>query len=475
MTHPFLQLRLLPTIFAVVTLAYSCGSLPTAANQLPDFREIVKANRESVVNITVTPVSSSQQSNEDQNLPQNSPFGDNYKKFHQNTPNKPPQTEDETILGSGFFISTQGHILTSAHVVKNAKRISIKLSNFSEKQAKLVGLDERTDVAVLKIQGRNYRPVTIGDSNQLEVGEWVLAIGSPFGLELTATQGIVSALGRSLPSDVDIPFIQTDVAVNPGNSGGPLFNTQGEVVGMNAQIYSETGNYIGLSFAIPISIAMQVSEQLSRKGFVEHGWLGVIIQPVTQDLALAFGLDKPQGALITEVIPGGPAAKTGLLTGDIIVAYNNHPVRQASDLPYLISATKVGKVVPIKFLRQGISKIIDVTIELFVDADLKDNRIVPGKVISEMGILVQELSALEREELGVGDRGVLVRDLKSGPAAEAGLRPVDIILAVDHQEVKNVETLEKIVDALPKKKPVAVLVLRNDSLMFLAMTLVATP
>ena len=447
----------------------------SGALELPDFRAIVKSNSNAVVNINTTQSSKTAEGKPDPrdfmpDLPEDSPFYEWFRKFFENQPDL-PESHEMASLGSGFIISPDGYILTNTHIMKNADQINVKLSNYSEKQAKLIGLDERTDVALLKIEGNGYTSVKLGDSDKLEVGEWVLAIGSPFGLELTATQGIVSAVGRSLPSDSYVPFIQTDVAVNPGNSGGPLFNTNGEVVGINAQIYSQTGGYMGLSFAIPINVALQVSEQLKSKGFALHGWLGVVIQPVTQDLARSFGLETPKGALVAQVMDNSPAQKAGFKIGDIITEYNHQPILQSSDLPPLVGATQIGKTVQVKIIRNAKPKTLDVIIEKLAEPEQTARAVTKTEELTLLNITVEDISESDRKKLDLKQGGVVVTGVKPGPAANAGIRPGDIILMLNNEEVANSADFAKLVKKLPKGKPTAVLVQRGDSPLFLSLTI----
>jgi serine protease Do len=301
-------------------------------------------------------------------LPEDSPFNEFFKRFLDKNPDSLKERKTRGF-GSGFLISHDGYILTNAHVVKDAENISVQLSDRSEQRAQLVGLDMRTDVALIKIEARELSTVMVGDSDDLKVGEWVLAIGSPFGLERTATQGIVSALGRSLPSETYVPFIQTDVAVNPGNSGGPLFNLRGEAVGINSQIFSRTGGYMGLSFAIPINLGMQIAKQLKKQGYVSRGWLGVTIQPLTRALAESFKLNRSTGALVAQVTPNSPAAKAGVQVGDIIMSYDGAKVTESAALPPLVGATPIGETVPMRILRNGKMKTLKVKIQALKDND----------------------------------------------------------------------------------------------------------
>ncbi|MBE2294170.1 MAG: DegQ family serine endoprotease [Phycisphaerales bacterium] len=448
-----------------VTLARTPTDAP-----LPDFRKLVKQNEPTVVNISSTQVPARKAVVRIPGLPEQ-PSGDNpylefFKRFFQDRPELPGERQANS-LGSGFILSPDGYILTNAHVAQDADKIIVRLSDQRERPAKLIGVDEMTDVALLKIEGDNLPTVKIGDSDALEVGEWVLAIGSPFGLEHTATQGIVSAVGRNLPSGTYVPFIQSDVAVNPGSSGGPLFNLRGEVVGINSQIYSSTGGYMGLSFAIPIKLAMQVVDQIKSTGEVTRGWLGVLLQAVNNDLADAFNLDRPRGALVAQILPDSPAASAGFKQGDIILRYGGEPVEDSSQLPRMIGVTPVGKTVAMSILRNGEPLEIKATI-----ARLEATE----EVVSTMDefsdpllqITVADLSNEQRRALGAEERGVLVTALDEGPAANAGLYPDDIILEVAHQPVKSANQFVDLTKQLSKGKAVPLLVRRDNESLYLA-------
>jgi serine protease Do len=458
-----------PTLWFAGLLALLLSTAPAFA-QLPDFTNLVKNNAAAVVNISTTREITENSQNQLQHmlpgLPENSPFRQFFKHFYEGKPNG-QQKYEERSLGSGFFISKDGYILTNAHVVKGADSIIVKLQDRTEKKAKLVGLDKRTDVALLKISGDNYPTVKIGDSSKLQVGQWVLAIGSPFGLDYTATAGIISALGRNLPSDTYVPFIQTDVAVNPGNSGGPLFDLSGDVIGINSQIYTNTGGFMGLSFAIPIGVAMDVANQIKHKGYVSRGWLGVVIQNVTQDLADSFGLKTPKGALIAQVVPNSPAHRAGLKSGDIILKYNGHPIGDSGSLPPLVGETTVGKTVPLEILRDGKRKTVHVKIAQLP----KEHQVAKAhhEKQGSLNILVSNLTAPQRHSLGIDHRGVLVKEVGEGPAADAGIRPGDVILQVNHRDVKNTRELRHIVKELPVGRAVPVLVMRHKQTLFLAL------
>ncbi|MDQ2696562.1 MAG: DegQ family serine endoprotease [Pseudomonadota bacterium] len=447
------------------------------AADLPDFRQLVKDNSDAVVNITVTQTAAQGPRRGAPPLPEfpeGTPFDEFFKRFFEDRPGLAPERPfQQRGQGSGFVISPDGYILTNAHVVKDADTIMVRLHNRQEKTAKVIGVDERTDVALLKIDARDLPTVRIGDSDGLEVGEWVLAIGSPFGLEYTATQGIVSAVSRNLPYDAYVPFIQTDVAVNPGNSGGPLFNTAGEVVGINSQIYSRSGGYMGLSFAIPINTAMQVADQLKAHGQVTRGWLGVVIQNLDAELAQSFGLDRARGALVSQVLADSPAARAGVQTGDVIIDFNGKPVSQSGQLPYLVGSTAPGTQVPVTVLREGRERQLTVTVERLTNQDKLAAAGGPGgqpqsHAEAELNIIVADLSAEQRQEMNL-ERGVLVEDVQDGPAAEAGIQPGDVILSLDRKDVRDAAQLTQLVKNLPKGKSVPVLVQRGDSSLFLAL------
>ena len=464
----------------LVTPAVAQESQDIPIQQLPDFRELVRNNEQAVVNISSTrrPIQVQPQGPAPQmpNIPEDSPFYEFFKRFFDNQPGqpgRPPQPRGQS-LGSGFIISQDGYILTNAHVVNNADDIVVRFADQREMTAELIGLDERTDVALLKVEGEDLPTVTLGNPEQLEVGEWVLAIGSPFGLEMTATAGIVSALGRNLPSDTYVPFIQTDVAVNPGNSGGPLFNTQGQVVGINSQIFSTSGGYMGLSFAIPIDVAMDVARQIQDQGFVTRGWLGVRIQGIDQELAQSFGLQRPRGALVAEVIPESPAAQAGLQVGDIILSFNDRQVEEWAQLPGLVGRTQVGETVPVQVLRDGQQQTIEVTIEA-LDEEPTRMASAPRGERGVLGVAVSDLNAAQREELGLAEErgGVLIENVEEGPAMDAGVRPGDVILQLNRQKVENVRQFAELVEQLPRGQTVPLLIYRDGSPTFRALRIPA--
>jgi serine protease Do len=445
---------------------------PSFADSLPDFSALVEQEADAVVKISV--VADVEQS-ATSGIPGFDPeqIPEQFRRFFEQIPQNPsPAPRQGAGFGSGFIISADGYIITNAHVVDSATEIRVGLNDRREFQAKLVGSDRASDIALLKLEATNLPIVSIGDSEKLKVGEWVLAIGSPFGFEHTATQGIVSALARSLPDDTYVPFIQTDVAVNPGNSGGPLFNTSGEVVGVNSQIYSRSGGYQGLSFSIPINVAMSIADQLKEKGFATRGWLGVAIQNVDQALAESFGLDKPAGALVAQVTQGSPADKAGVASGDIIVEFNGRTVDYSSALPPMVGSVTPGSRIPMQVLRNGSMQTLDVTIEP-LDEGQKVSSVAPVNQMdqSRLGVEVAEVPADMAEQMGINS-GVVVSAIDpEGAAAKAGIREGDVILSLNRNEIENVRQLETLVSEAPANEAIPVLVQRERSPTFLALTL----
>ena len=374
-------------------------------------------------------------------------------------------------LGSGFIVSADGYVLTNHHVVDGADEVIVRTNDRREFVATVVGSDKRSDTALLKVDATGLPTVKLGSSKNLKVGEWVLAIGSPFGFEHSATAGIVSALGRSLPSENYVPFIQTDVAINPGNSGGPLFNLAGEVVGVNSQIYSRTGGFMGLSFAIPIDVAMDAVEQLKAKGRVSRGWLGVLIQDVTRDLAETFGMKQPAGALVAQVLPDSPAEKAGFEPGDVVLKYNGQEVASSGTLPQLVGATRVGQSAQVQVLRKGQPRDLTVVIGELPDEDAvakKAGQREPATA-NRLGLVLRDLTGELREQAGVPKGGVLVEEVKPGPAQQVGIRAGDVILMLDNQPVIDIRQFRGMVEGLVPGRSVAVLVQRGGGRMFYAL------
>lgn len=433
--------------------------------QLPDFVDMVEKQSPTVVNITTTQ-EARRLKRGGKRMPAPDEMLDFFRKF------MPP--EGEAFLppsrgqGSGFIISADGYILTNAHVVDKVDEVTVKLADKREFRAKVVGSDSRTDVALIKINAENLPKVTLGDPDKLRVGEWVLAIGAPFGFENSVTAGIVSAIGRSLPQENYVPFIQTDVAVNPGNSGGPLFNMKGEVVGMNSQIISRSGGYMGLSFAIPIDVATDVAEQLKTNGSVSRGRLGVVIQQVTPDLAEAFGLKKPGGALVADVESGSPADKAGVKVSDIILKFNGKPVTGSVDLPRMVGATKPGSRATLSIWRKKAMHETEVIV-----GEIKDEQsaaATPEKRAksNRAGLSVSPLTAAQKNILKI-DSGVLVESA-TGPASRAGIEEGDIILAVNNHEVNSDEELANLLND-PQRKSAALLVKRQENAHYVSLRL----
>lgn len=464
-------MRSLMRCFAVL-LFLSLAPLASAqaVKGLPDFTELVERQGPAVVNVSTTQVVRSNRAPPQLPFDEDDPMFDFFRRFMppEARPNTPREFENRS-LGSGFIISADGYILTNAHVVDSADEISVKLTDKREYKAKVIGADKRTDVALLKIDATGLPTVRLGDPSQLKVGEWVVAIGSPFGFDNTVTAGIVSAKGRSLPQENYVPFIQTDVAINPGNSGGPLFNMRGEVVGVNSQIYSRSGGFMGISFAIPIDVAMDVQGQLRQFGKVNRGRIGVVIQEVTKELADSFGLPRTSGALVNAVEPNGPADKAGILPGDVILRFDGKPVSNSIDLPRVVASTKPGTRVPIQVWRKGTTRDLVVAIGEMPDegqSTRKESRkgAKPERAFNKLGLLVSDLTADQKRELRVPS-GLVVDDVR-GPAARSELRPGDLLLAIIDRgtttELRSVEQFNRLLAQVEKNANVTLLVRRGD-------------
>ncbi len=439
---------------------------------LPDFTDIVEKNGSAVVNISTTQtLHTNRMTAQMPDMDEDDPMFDFFRRFmprQPGGPGVPPREFQNKSLGSGFIISADGYILTNAHVVDAADEVVVKLNDKREYKARVIGADKRTDIALIKIDATGLPKVTLGDPNKLKVGEWVLAIGSPFGFDSSATVGIVSAKGRSLPQENYVPFIQTDVAINPGNSGGPLFNLHGEVVGINSQIYSRTGGYMGLAFAIPMDVAMEVQNQLRATGHVSRGRIGVVIQEVTKELGDSFGLTKTSGALVSAVEKGGPAEKAGVEPGDVILKFDGKTVNSSSDLPRIVGATHPGGKAGLQVWRKGNIKELTVTV-----AEIPEEKTATGGAHSskpaevaanKLGLVLNELTAEQKKELKVSG-GLIVEDVR-GSAARAELRPGDVILALVHKgvssDLKSVEQFSKQLAQLDKNATITLLVRRGD-------------
>jgi serine protease Do len=430
---------------------------------LPDFSSLVEAHGATVVNIAVTKrgAMTSAQFEED------GPMGEMLRRFGVPTPDSAPQGREGRGVGSGFIVGADGLILTNAHVVDGASELTVRLADQREFTGKVVGTDRLTDVAVVKIEATNLPVVKTGDPSRLKVGEWVAAIGSPFGLENSVTAGIVSAKSRALPQEALVPFIQTDVAVNPGNSGGPLFNMAGEVVGINSQIFSTSGGYMGLSFAIPIDLALKVKDDLVAHGKVTRGRIGVGIQSVDPALAETFGLDKARGALVSRVEPGSPAAQAGLKEGDVILEFAGKPIAKSNDLPAAVAQVPPGTKAPLKVWRDRSEKSFDVTIGELPNERVAQAPAEASKSPGKLGVAVRPLSNEEARTLQ-SEGGLLVQQAR-GPAAKAGLRAGDVIVAVNGQPTRTVDELRKQVgDA---KGKLAVLIEREGQRVFVPVEL----
>ena len=454
-----------PVGSAQVAPAAPAAAVPYAVGA-PDLAGIVERNGPAVVNISIA---GTRKTANTEALPpglgRGDPFGEFFRRYGT------PHGQGERPVrgqGSGFIVSADGTVLTNAHVIEGAEEVTVKLNDRREFRAKVIGMDKATDVAVLKIDAKGLPAVKIGNPASSRVGEWVLAIGAPFGFENSATAGIISAKGRNLPDGSYVPFIQTDVAVNPGNSGGPLFNMAGEVIGINSQIYSSSGGYQGLSFAIPIDVAMNVERQLVTTGKVQRGRLGVTIQSVDQSLADSFGLKKPGGALVSSVEKGSPAAKGGLEPGDVILAINGRDVTQSGELPAIVAGMAAGETAKLDIWRKGGSKQIEVKVGSFEEAKVataegKGNDAAGGR----LGVAVRPLSP--QEQRSAETEGSLVVQDVAGPAAKAGIRPGDIILSVNGQKVKDIEQLRAQIAKAGKRT--AILVERGDSRLFVPVEL----
>ena len=474
--------RLIQRIFLPLLLAVGFGAgavqAQSAAQQLPDFADLVERSGPAVVNIRTTARLSSVHGRggapQIPGLDENDPFYEFFRRFFPQPQPGQPQPRpgprgDRQIprgLGSGFIISADGYLMTNHHVVEGSEQITVTLADKREFSAKLIGSDQRTDVALLKIEASGLPSVRIGDPNRLRVGEWVIAIGSPFGLESTVTAGIVSAKARD--TGEFLPFIQTDVAVNPGNSGGPLINLRGEVVGINSQIFTTSGAFAGISFAIPIDEAMRVQEQLRASGRVVRGRIGVTIGTVSREVAEAIGLGKPQGALVTAVDPEGPAAKAGIEAGDVVLRFDGRSIDSQSDLPRIVGGTKPGSKVSMNVWRKGTARDVQVTVaEMAQEPQAARRGETPPRTpapTNALGLTVSDLPAEKLKEIGV--RGAVQVDAVDGPAASAGLRQGDLILSVNNMDVTSAKQFNEQVAKLDRKRNVALLVRRGDSTQF---------
>ena len=443
-------------MLAALMLAAAGVAAPLAA--APDFTRLVEAVEPVVVHISATGVVPADPADEGDEAPVPEDDGG-------------PLPFDESS-GSGVIISADGYILTNHHVVEGAEEIVVRLADGRELVGRLVGADALSDIAVLKVEAKRLPVARIGDPSRLKAGEWVLAIGAPFGFEHSATAGIVSAKGRAVGAEQYVPYLQTDVAVNPGNSGGPLINLRGEVVGVNSQIYSQTGGWMGISFAIPIDLAMEVVAQLRAQGRVVRGWFGINIQDVTRDLAELFGVGRPTGALVRGLSEGSPAAAAGVQVGDVILEFDGHAVGRSSELPPLVGRTAPGRRVPLKLLRDGKPLALNAVVgELPVEPELA-----PAPPVEErqtLGLTVRDLSPADRTELELAEDGVLVERVSPGPAEDAGLQAGDVVLRVNQSRVASVVEFARIVAELPAGRSAALLVLRDGETQFVPLRIPA--
>lgn len=465
-------------IAAVVFSLVSVVQSTVYAKDLPDFTELAEKQGPAVVNISITQNMRAENTLPFPGMPGDEQMQEFFKRFGIPMPGQngaPPQEYKTQSLGSGFIISSDGYILTNAHVVAEADEVIVKLSDKREFKAKIIGSDKRTDVALVKIDASGLPKVTTGDPSKLKVGEWVAAIGSPFGLENTMTAGIVSAKGRALPQENFVPFIQTDVAINPGNSGGPLFNLAGEVVGINSQIYSRSGGSMGLSFSIPIDVALEVSNQLKATGKVNRGWLGIVIQELTKELAESFGMKNTNGALVAAVEKNGPADKGGLEAGDVITKFDGKPIVVSSDLPRAVGAVKPGKTVVAEVLRKGSNKILNITVG---DMPSDPSEAAPSSKPSvkpepnRIGLIVKEATPQQKKKLN-GKNGLIVVDAQ-GAVAQAGVRRGDVILGLNNTEVQSLEQFNKQLAGFAAGKSVALLVLRGENTLYVPIKIPAS-
>lgn len=473
------------TSFASLLFLLTLQTAQTAAAQLPDFTILAEKNAPSVVNISTKKKSSKgakrfhgPESNKKPEIPEDSPMNELFEHFFGGVPNlegAPERFFNNEALGSGFMISADGYLLTNHHVVSGADEIIVRLSDRREFVAELIGSDKASDVALIKIEAENLPAVTIGKGRELKVGEWVLAIGSPFGFDHSVTAGIVSAKGRSLPTENYVPYIQTDVAINPGNSGGPLFNLNGEVVGINSQIYSRTGGFMGVSFSIPIEVAMNVADQLRTKGKVTRGWLGVLIQDVTRSLAESFGMQQPHGALVAQVIEDSPAQKAGVQVGDIIVSYNDQMVKRSSALPPMVGSSSVDKLAKVVVLRHGEEMTLSINIGELPDDQLA-SAAVPGSTKDGaegelLGIAVMDLNEEQRKKAGIKEGGIIVSKVTGSAAGEAGIQVGHVITRLQSFKINNVADFREQLKKLPRGKPAALLVQEKEGSRWVTLTI----
>lgn len=461
----FLQICLLSISLCLSAMAQA------QSRGLPDFVDLAEKQSPSVVNISTVQNNRGRATSNGFPMDPTDPAYEIFRRFFPQPPGSGQPQQENRSLGSGFIITPDGYVMTNAHVIDGADEVTVKLLDKREFRAKVIGADKRTDVALLKIEASGLPAVKLGDSAALKPGEWVVAIGSPFGFEHSVTAGIVSAKGRALPQENYVPFIQTDVAINPGNSGGPLFNLRGEVIGINSQIFSRSGGFMGISFAIPIDLAMDIQQQLRTKGRASHGRMGVSIQEVTREVAEAFGLPKAGGALVNSVEPNGPAARAGIEPGDVILKFDGKPITVSSDLPRMVGALKPGTKSQVEIWRKGQVRTVSVTIGEFQEDRVASNKPVPRGVgeatNSRLGIAVSDLTAEQKQQMRLNG-GILVVDIR--PGSRIDLRPGDIILAVtakgDTQDVRSVQQFNQVIAQMDAKAPSTLLIRRSNVQIF---------
>lgn len=475
------------TARVLVLFALAAGAAFAQQRDLPDFTRLVEEQGATVVNISTSQArraaagANPQQPRPQQPEGDEDPFSDFFRRFIPRQPPgagpnapTPPSRPESASLGSGFILTSDGYILTNAHVVDSAEEITVRLNDKRDFKARLIGSDRRTDVALIKVEATGLPAVRLGDPAKLKVGEWVLAIGSPFGFDNTVTAGIVSAKGRSLPQENFVPFIQTDVAINPGNSGGPLFNLRGEVIGINSQIYSRTGGFMGLSFAIPIDVAMDIQQQLRTNGRVSRGRIGVVIQEVSRELAESFGLSRAEGALVNSVEKGGPADRAGIEAGDIILRFDNKPVVASGDLPRIVGATRPGSKVAMQVWRKNGQREVAVTVGELPDdrlAALRDGNRRPKPpaevAANRLGLVVSELSADQRAKQQLSG-GLVVDEVRGQPRGD--VRQGDVIVALTARgqttEVRSVEQFNKLLADIDRNATITLRIRRGETNVF---------
>ena len=464
---PWLNLFLIALTIALSTTQPASAQ----ARGLPDFVELAEKQSPSVVNISTIQNNRNKQVVNGFPMDPSDPAFEIFRRFFPQGPGGIQQQPENRSLGSGFIISPDGYVMTNAHVIDGADEVTVKLLDKREFRAKVIGADKRTDVALIKIEANGLPAVRMGDSSQLKPGEWVVAIGSPFGFEHSVTAGIVSAKGRALPQENYVPFIQTDVAINPGNSGGPLFNLRGEVVGINSQIFSRSGGFMGISFAIPIDLAMDIQQQLRTRGRASHGRMGVSIQEVTREMAESFGLTKATGALVNSIEPNGPAARAGIEPGDVILRFDGKPITASSDLPRMVGLMKPGARAQVELWRKGQTRTVTVTIGEFQDERVTStkpaSRSAAEGTNSRLGVALSDLSPEQKQQMRL-NAGIMVIDVR--PGGRVDLRPGDVILAIvaqgDTQDIRSVQQFNQLMNQLDPRASATLLIRRANVQVF---------